>query len=342
MRRAVLDLAAGRPTWRFGLRETGAMRRALGRGWDVAVVQAPTDSDGDGGSASDEAIAAARGAEVYVGWGVPLPVVRAATDSLRWAHTASVGVGAALTPAFLATGALLTNGRGILDEPMADWVLAAMGVCLRGFLPAIAARQDGRWIKDAFTDGSIRPREFAGTRVGLVGLGGVGSAVARRAHRLGMEVRAVRRRRDGRRPAGVRWVGGPTQLGTLAARSDVLVLAAPATAITRTLVEAEALDRLPHGAYLINVARGSLVDERAVVARLTTGQLAGYVTDVAGEEPPRRESPLWTHPGVLITPHVSGVTPAYQARATALIVDNLQRYRRGRRLRNVVDLAAGY
>jgi phosphoglycerate dehydrogenase-like enzyme len=131
-------------------------------------------------------------------------------------------------------------------------------------------------------------------------------------------------------------------LGALAARSDVLVLAAPATATTRTLVDAAVLDRLPHGAYLINVARGSLVDEQAVVARLTTGQLAGYVTDVAGKEPPRRESPLWTHPGVLITPHVSGVTPAYQARATALIVDNLQRYRRGRPLRNVVDLAAGY
>jgi phosphoglycerate dehydrogenase-like enzyme len=85
-----------------------------------------------------------------------------------------------------------------------------------------------------------------------------------------------------------------------------------------------------------------LVDEQAVVARLTSGHLAGYVTDVASAEPPRRASPLWTHPGVLLTPHVSGVTPAYQARATALIVDNLQRYRRGRRLRNVVDIAGGY
>ena len=342
MRRAVVDLAAARPAWRFGLEETGAIRGAFGRGWDVVPVAAQANSDGDGGGGSAQAIAAVQGAEVYFGWGVPRDVASSATGTLRWAHSASVGVGSSITPAFLATGAVLTNARGIHAEPMADWVIAAVGVCLRGFLPAIAARAAGRWHKDAFTDGTVPVREIAGVRLGLVGLGGIGTAVARRAGVLGMEVRAVRRHPDKRRPRGVRWVGGSAQLPQLAATSDVLVVAAPSTAATHALVNAALLDRMPRGSFLINVARGSLVDELAVVARLDQGHLAGYVTDVAVREPPADDSPLWTHPGVLLTPHVSAVTPGFRARATALIVENIGRYRSGRRLKNVVDLEAGY
>jgi phosphoglycerate dehydrogenase-like enzyme len=261
VRRAVLDLASPRPVWAIPDAVVEVVRRAFGRGWEVVRVAAPSSSDGDGGAGNAEAVGAARGAEVYAGWGVPPAVVAAAEGTLHWVHTAAAGVGASITPELRAAGAMLTNSAGVHAEPIADWVLAAIGFWLRGFATAVRAQADERWAKDEFTDGSVPVREFAGTRVGIVGLGGIGRAVARRCAALGMPVSAVRRHPGRARPRGVRWVGGPGKLADLARRSDVLVLAAPQTAETRGLVGAEVLAALPRGAYVINVARGGLADE---------------------------------------------------------------------------------
>jgi phosphoglycerate dehydrogenase-like enzyme len=341
MRRAVVDLASTRPVWSAPPAVRRALRRAFGRGWRMETVQALASSDGDGGAGSAAAIAAASGAEVYIGWGTPRGVVAAARDTLRWAHTAAAGVGASLTPEFRATGALLTNSRGVHAEPIADWVVAAIGYCLRGFHDAVAAQAQGRWAKDVFTDGTVRVRELAGTRVGLVGLGGIGAAVARRCRVLGMRVAAVRRDRGARKPPGVEWVGGQGQIRTLARRSDVLVVAAPHTTRTRRLVDEVVLAALPRGAYVVNVARGELVDETALVAALD-GHLGGAVLDVFDREPLPDTSPLWRHPRVLVFPHVSAVSDRFWERETALLVDNIRRYREGRRLRNLVDLDREY
>jgi len=336
-----VDLASPRPVWNAPPSALRAIRRAFGRGWTVVPVRAGASSDGDGGAGTAAAMAAASGAEVYIGWGVPSGVAAAAHGTLRWAHTAAAGVGASITPVFRATGARLTNSRGVHAEPMGDWVVTAIGFCLRGFHNAVEAQRARRWAKGPFTDGTVRVREFAGTRVGLVGLGGIGRAVARRCRALGMDVSAVRRTPTRRLPRGVRWVGGPDDLITLARRSDVLVIAAPHTARTTCLVDRHVLAALPRGAYVVNVARGELLDESALLAALDR-HLGGAVLDVFDREPLPRDHPLWTHPRVMISPHVSGVTDRFWERETALIVDNARRYRGGRRLRNLVNLDREY
>jgi phosphoglycerate dehydrogenase-like enzyme len=342
MRRAVVDLASTRPVWSAPASVTRAVRRAFGRDWRVATVRALASSDGDGGAGSMAAITAAAGAEVYIGWGIPREVVAAAGDTLRWAHSAAAGVGASITPQLRATGARLTNSRGVHAEPVADWVLAAIGFCLRGLHEAVAAQREGRWAKDPFTDGRVPVREFGGTRVGLIGLGGIGRAVAARCGALGMPVSAVRHSPARRRPRGVQWVGSPRQVRTLARRSDVLVVAAPHTAHTRGVVDATVLAALPRGAFVINVARGELVDEDALLAALDRGHVAGAALDVFGREPLPGNHRFWRHPRVLVSPHVSGVSDRFWARETDLLVENIHRYRAGRRLRNLVDPDRGY
>jgi phosphoglycerate dehydrogenase-like enzyme len=338
----VVDLASTRPLWSAPAAVATGLRRALGRAWTVTRVSALASSDGDGAAGSAEAVAAAAGAEVYVGWGVPRGVADAARDTLRWAHTAAAGAAASVTEELRASGATLTNSRGVHAEPIADWVVAAIGFCLRGFHAAVAAQREGRWAKDAFTDGSVRVRELAGARVGLVGLGGIGGAVARRCVALGIDVAAVRRHPGRRRPAGVRWVGGPGRLAALARRSDVLVVAAPSTEATWGIVGRDVLRALPEGAFVINVARGSLLDESALLEALDTGRVGGAALDVFAREPVPPDHPFWRHPNVLMFPHVSAVSDRFWERETALLVENARRYRAGRSLRNTVNLDLGY
>lgn len=342
MRRAVIDLASTRPVWSAPASLTRAVRTAFGREWRVATVRAQASSDGDGAAGSLAAVTAAAGAEVYIGWGVPRSVVVAAADTLQWAHSAAAGVGASLTRELRATRAKLTNSRGVHAEPIADWVVAAIGFCLRGLHHAVAAQHEGRWAKDVFTDRRVQVREFAGTRVGLVGLGGIGRAVAARCAALGMVVSAVRRSRAGGRPRGVVWVGGPRRLRTLARRSDVLVVAAPHTTQTRRMIDAAVLSALPRGAFVINVARGELLDDDALLAALDRGHVAGAALDVFDREPLPSEHRFWRHPRVLVSPHVSGVSDRFWSRETELLVENIHRYRAGRRLRNLVDPDRGY
>src|SRR3972149_4874590 len=156
--------------------------------------------------------------------------------------------------------------------------------------------------------------------------------------------------------------GGPTQLSELAKRSDVLVIAAPDTGATRGVVNDPVLRALPRGAYVVSMARGSLLDEQALLVHLESGQgaggglldeqallvhlesgqVAGCVLDVYAKEPLPQDHPFWRHPRVLVSPHVSAVSDRFWERETALLVNNIRRYRRGAKLQNLVDLEAGY
>ncbi len=225
---------------------------------------------------------------------------------------------------------------------MADWAVAAIAFCVRGFHVAVAGQRARRWRKDAFTDGTAATKEFAETRVGIVGLGGVGSKIAGRCHALGMHVCGVRRHPARRRPRGVSWVGGPGAVSALAKKSDVLVIAAPQTAETTRVVDDAVLHALPRGSWVINLARGGLLDEQALLGHLDRGHLAGVVLDVLATEPLPRSHPFWRHERVLVTPHVSGVSNRFWPRETDLIVENIRRYRRGGRLKNIVDPRLGY
>jgi phosphoglycerate dehydrogenase-like enzyme len=225
---------------------------------------------------------------------------------------------------------------------MSDWVIAAIGFCIRGFHEAVAAQRDNVWAREPFTSTTGRLTEFASLRAGIVGLGGIGQAVARKCHALGMEVRAVRRQAAMPAPPEVTWVGGPESLADMAAQSDVLILALPHTGATDNLVDEEILQALPRGAYLLNVSRGGILDEEALLRHLQDGHIRGCVLDVFATEPLDAAHPFWKEPNVLVTPHVSAVTDRFWEREIELLVENIGRYLQGNRLRNVVNLEAGY
>ncbi len=316
------------------------IKNAVGAGWDVLEVKAPAVSDGDGGLGSPEAIEAARGAEIYLGFGVPSGVAAAAKDTLRWAHTATAGVGSSL--GHVGGDVLLTNSAGVHAEPMADWVIAAIAYFTRGLDRMISAQRQGRWAREDFTDGAIPMREFRELRLGVFGLGGIGTAVARRGLALGMKVSGVRRRPERGGPKGVEWVGALGDLPRLAGGSDVLVIAAPQTSETVGAVDRRVLERLPHQALVVNVSRGSLLDETALLELLELRRLRGAALDVFGTEPLPAGHPFWGHARVLLSPHVSAVSGRFWERETALIVGNIRSYLAGAPLTNLVDLEAGY
>ena len=342
-RRLVIDLASPRAVWKIPGERVAQIGAALGTQWDVVEVRTPASSDGDGGSGSPEAIAAARGAEIYLGYGVPAGVAAAAKGTLRWAHSGTAGVGSSLAH-LSGSGIVLTNSAGVHAEPMADWVIAAIAYFARGLDRMVAAQRDGggRWAKEEFTDAGAPVRELRDLRLGVVGLGGIGSAVARRGAALGMSLAGVRRRPERGGPDGARWVAGLEELPRLAAESDVLVIAAPHTSATAGAVNRSVLERLPCDAIVINVSRGSLLDETALLDLLDAGRLGGAALDVFATEPLPAGHAFWRHPRVLVSPHVSAVTSRFWERETGLIVDNIRRYLAGAPLTNVVDLEAGY
>lgn len=341
-RRAVLNLQDARPVWAPAPGGLERIAAAFPADWHVEIVRTPSDGRGDGGDVAAEAIEASRGAEVYIGYGVPPAIVRAAGDALAWAHTGTAGVGSLLHADMLRSRAVLTNSAAVHAPAIAETVVAMMLHFARGLDHAVRAQHVRAWDPAPFEracDGTIF--EIAGRTLGVVGLGGIGTEVARRALALDMRVIATRRSaRPG--PHGVELLRGRDAVGALLETADVVVLTAPSTPETRGLLDSRALDRMRAGAILINVARGDLVDEDALVERLRSRRLRGAALDVFRREPLPEGSPLWTLPNVLILPHVSGTTTRFWEREEELILDNVARYLSGRPLRNVVDKQAGY
>ncbi|HEX4574648.1 MAG TPA: NAD(P)-dependent oxidoreductase [Gemmatimonadales bacterium] len=341
-RRLVVDLASPWAAWRVPDGALRAIGEALGPAWEVVTVRAPAASDGDGGSgSSEEAAAAARGAEIYFGYGVPGTVAGAGRASLRWVHSATAGVGASLA-SLAGTGILLTNSAALHADPIADWAIAAIAYFARGLDRMREFQATERWAKAEFADFAVPVRELGELRLGVFGLGGIGSAVARRAVALGMTVAGVRRRPERGGPPGVEWVGGLADLPRLAAERDCLVIAAPQTPATRGAVGRAVLERLAPGAIVVNVSRGALLEDAALLELLDRGALRGAALDVFTTEPLPAGHPFWHHPRVLVSPHVAGVTARFWARETGLIVENIRRYLAGTPLLNVVDQEAGY
>jgi phosphoglycerate dehydrogenase-like enzyme len=342
-RHLVLDLAAASPQWAIPDSAVTAITRAAPPGWSVDVVRAATSSESDGGAApSQEVIRAIEMAEVYVGFGMSRPLFLAGKH-LRWIHSASAGVGSLLFDELVSSEVVVTNSAGIYAIPIAEHVVAGILALLRGLDIAFAHQRERRWDKAAF-DGADSPiREMSETRALILGSGGIGGAIGERLSALGARCAAIRRRPELGAPPGCAEVAGPERLDELLPSHDVLVIAAPATPQTRGLVTAARLDRLPRAAIVANVARGALLDEQALAARLANGRLRGAVLDVFQTEPLPPESPLWSLPSAILTPHVAGVSPrGFWDRQTELLLDNWDRHVRGVPLRNTVDKAAGY
>ena len=342
-RRLVLDLAAAAPQWAIPETTLSEILHSAPPGWAVDVVTARTSSESDGGAApSDDVLRAIASAEVYVGFGMSQPLFLAA-PWLSWIHSASAGVGSLLFDELVASEVVVTNSAGIYAIPIAEHVVAGVLALLRGLDMAATLQRERRWDKRAF-DGADSPiREIRDVRVLIVGAGGIGGAVAVRFAALGARCTGIRRRPGLGVPPGCDAVAGPGELDALLPNHDVLVIAAPATPETRTLVTAERLDRLPKAAIVANVARGALLDEQALALRLASGRLRGAVLDVFHTEPLPSDSPLWTLPSAILTPHVAGVSPRqFWHRQAALLIENWDRWVRGEPLRNTVDKAAGY
>ena len=342
-RRLVVDLAATSRNW--ALPDWGArlLREAAPEGWDVVIASSPTSSDGDGAAVpGPEVLAAIATAEAYFGFGISRPLFEEAR-ALRWVHSAAAGVGSALFPAMIASDVVLTNSAGVHAIPIAEYVVAGVLHFTRGLDIAIAQQRAGVWDKRPFTALDAPLRELGDCRALVVGTGGIGQAVARRMAAFGTTVVGVRRRPELGAPEGFERVVAAEALDEELSRADIVVVAAPATPATEHLLTAARLARLPAGAIVVNVARGSLVDEEALAGALAAGRLRGAVLDVFRREPLAAESALWQLPNVLLTPHVSPVSPAgFWRRELALFLGNWEAWVLGQPLKNLVDKHAGY
>jgi phosphoglycerate dehydrogenase-like enzyme len=254
---------------------------------------------------------------------------------VRWIQATSSGIGRFVERmgyAHRMPATTFTTASGVHARPLAEFALLCMLGHVRGLLPTVRAQRDKHWERFAGTD-------LEGRTVLVVGYGSVGQEVGRMARAFGMEVLGVRRHPEGTEPAEVHAdeLAGPEAVEELLPRADFLVLAAPHTDETEGMIGGAQLAALPEGAALVNVGRGSLVDEPALVEALRDGTLAGAYLDVFAEEPLPGDSPLWAMPNVLVSPHSGSTSDRENSRITDLFCDNLARYREGRPLRNVLD-----
>jgi phosphoglycerate dehydrogenase-like enzyme len=250
---------------------------------------------------------------------------------LKWMHVFNVGVDHPIFDEMLARGVRLTTSAGSTAVPIAQTAVMGLLALARGFPRWLVAQRSRRWDPER----SLTPTDLQGQTAVIVGLGRIGAEIARLTRVLGLKVIGVRRGplREG---DPVNELHPPAALPGLLARCDWLILACPLTPETRGLIGAEALARLPRGARLINIARGEIVDEPALIDALRSGQLAGACLDVFGTEPLAAESPLWGLPNVLVTPHNSAAAAGNDRRVLEIFLDNLGRWHRGAELVNEV------
>jgi len=252
----------------------------------------------------------------------------ARAENLRWLHSFSAGVDSPAFTAVLERGVRLTNSSGASAPSIARTVTMYL-LALSRDLPAwTAAQRERRWAPRRY-------EELIGQRLLMVGWGPIGQETARLAEALGLEVEICRRAADGTEPYPVRPLAG---LRDALVTADWVVVALPLTPDTRGLFGVEEFAAMRPGARLVNVGRGELIDEPALVSALATGHLGGAALDVFATEPLPETSELWAMPNVIITPHASGITDRTDARGRAIFLDNLERYAAGTPLRNEVRL----
>ena len=262
-----------------------------------------------------------------------------AARRVRWIHSPAAGVGGMLSPELVASPVVLTNSRGLGATAIAEHVLAVTLAMLRR-LPMVVAKQQARQWAQAEAFGPPAPRTIAGSRVLVIGMGAIGGDVARHFVALGAQVTGLRRRAAHTHPS-IR-IEPPDRLLSVLPDADIVVIAAPLTRETRSLIGERALAAMRRDALIVNVSRGKIIDQVALLAALAACTIGGAALDVFEHEPLPTESALWTMPNVLVTPHMAGFRAEHWDDVIALFSDNLRRFVEGRELRNVVDKAAGY
>ncbi|MGZ0152769.1 D-2-hydroxyacid dehydrogenase [Kribbella sp. WER1] len=259
------------------------------------------------------------------------PDVLAKAPRLRWVHSPSAGVDADLTPEMLASPVVLTSSAGNGGISLAEHALLLMMMLNRDVSRWMRAQAEHRW--DHYRHG-----ELAGRTVGIYGLGNSGLDLALKAKAFHMRVLGVRRRRDEPSPN----VDVLCDLDQLLAESDFVVVTTPRTPATAGVFDRDAFARMKPSAYFVCISRGGIADDDALLEALRTGQIAGAGLDAHGVEPLPPDSPFWSLPNVVVTPHNGATSDGTQRRSVEIVADNIGRFVRGEPLRNVVDKAAGY
>jgi len=257
---------------------------------------------------------------------------------LRWVQAVGAGIGP-LAATLRGTGIPVHTTAGASSVPIAEFVMARLLGVWKRVRTFDELQRSRTWAPPTAAPPSVG---VAGRTLGIVGTGSIGREIARRAAAFDLRVVGVRRRPELAPPPGFDRVVGADRLAEVLPECDALVLAAPGTARTDRLIGATELAALPAGAVLCNVARGTLVDEAALVASLESGHLAAAILDVTDPEPPSRQNPLWGLPGVYLSPHASALVPGHFERVTEIFLDNLRRDQAGEPLRNPADLDEGY
>jgi phosphoglycerate dehydrogenase-like enzyme len=330
-RTVLVSIYSRLPAWNIPLANVTALREQFPR---HAILHARTH---------EEALRAIDAADIVFTAFLRRNLFEAA-ERLTWIHSPAAGLEGILSAEIIDSPIVVTNSRGLSADTIAEHVLAVVLALFRKLPLTIEAQRTREWAQTSLV--SAPPlRTIAGSRVLIVGLGAIGVAAAQRFASLSAHVDAVRRRPELPHPPSIERVGSNEDLLDLLPSADVVVLAAPDTTATRHLIGARELAAMRPGSILVNVSRGTLVDEAALIRALTASTnrtLAAAALDVFEHEPLPPESPLWSLPNVLITPHIAGFRPDHWDAVCALFAENLHRFDTGQPLLNVVNKQEGY
>jgi len=278
--------------------------------------------------------------DIFVGYSLRAEQLNHARK-LKWIHSTAAGVAQLMYPELRDSGILVTNPSGIFSPPMAEHTMGLLVALARNFPDSVRHQDRSHWGQQDIWDQPQRLTELSGQVLLIVGFGSIGRELARRAHAFDMRVWGVTRSGKGESPHAEK-IFPASQLEEVLPQADYVVMATPETPQTRHLIGAPQIARMKRGARLINIGRGSLLDEAALMQALRSGTLGGAALDVTSTEPLPLESPLWHAPNLFLTPHTSAVSDRLWHRQTALLVDLLERWFDGREMFNQVDFARGY
>jgi phosphoglycerate dehydrogenase-like enzyme len=239
---------------------------------------------------------------------------------LRWVAAATVGVDSLLFPALVDSDIVVTNCAGVFDEAMAEYALTLVSAICADLHTTLRLQYERRWLHRETT-------RLAGREVLIAGAGGIGRAIARTLAHAGAHVRSIGR--QGRMDSELGRIAPVSELGSLLPTADYLILALPLTDDTHLLVGAGELAQMRHDAWLINLGRGTLVDEPALISALFRGAIGGAALDVFADEPLPADSPLWALPNVIVSPHMSGDFHGWEEALVRLFLRQLRLYRSG-------------
>ena len=278
--------------------------------------------------------------DIFVGYSLRAEQLTHA-KKLKWIHSTAAGVAQLMYPELRDSGIVVTNPSGVFSPPMAEHTMGLLLALARNFPDSTRHQDRSHWGQQDIWDKPQHLTELSGQVLLIVGFGSIGRELAKRARAFDMRVWGVTRSGKGD-TAHAEKIVPTSQLEVALSLADYVVIAAPETTETRHLIGAKQIGRMKPGARLINIGRGSLLDEAALIHALDKGALAGAALDVASVEPLPPESPLWKAPNLFITPHTSAVSDRLWHRETALLMDLLERWFDGREMFNQVDFARGY